>query len=85
MVQVNLFQKHSFLNQLTHNMTADCSLIPDFSTRIIQLENMLCTVWTSNVVPAEIVRRPPAESPDNFRRYNIAGPHGKFCAIQVLT
>ena len=25
--QVNLFQKHSFLNQLTHNMTTDCSLI----------------------------------------------------------
>ena len=26
-VQVNLCQKHSFLNQLTHNMTTDCSLI----------------------------------------------------------
>ena len=25
-VQVNLFQKHSFLHQLTHNMTTDCSL-----------------------------------------------------------
>ena len=25
-VQVNLFQKLSFLNQLTHNMTRDCSL-----------------------------------------------------------
>ena len=43
MVQVNLFQKHSFLNQLTHNMTTDCSLIPDFSTRKIQVENTLCT------------------------------------------
>ena len=42
-VQVNLFQKHSFLNQLTHNMTTDCSLITDFSTRKIQVENMLCT------------------------------------------
>ena len=26
-LQVNLFQKHSFLNQLTHNMTTDCSLL----------------------------------------------------------
>ena len=25
MVQVNLFQKHLFLHQLTHNMTKDCS------------------------------------------------------------
>ena len=25
-VQVNLFQKHSFLHQLTHNMTTDCFL-----------------------------------------------------------
>ena len=41
-VQVNLCQKHSFSNQLTHNMTTDCSLIPDFSTRKIQLQNMLC-------------------------------------------
>ena len=31
-VQVNLFQKHLFLNQLTHNMTKDCSLIYQFST-----------------------------------------------------
>ena len=42
-VQVNLFQKHSFLNQLTHNMTTDCSLSPDFSTKKIQVQNMLCT------------------------------------------
>ena len=42
-IQVNLFQNYSFLNQLTHNMTTDCSLIPDFSTRKIQVENMLCT------------------------------------------
>ena len=41
-IQVNLCQKHSFLNQLTHNMTTDCSLITDFSTRKIQVENMLC-------------------------------------------
>ena len=42
-LQVNLFQKHSFLIQLTHNMTTDCSLITDFSTRKIQVQNMLCT------------------------------------------
>ena len=42
-VQVNLFQKHSFLNQLTHNMTTDCSLNYKFSTRKIQVQNMLCT------------------------------------------
>ena len=42
-LQVNLCQKHSFLNQLTHNTTTDCSLITDFSTRKIQVQNMLCT------------------------------------------
>jgi hypothetical protein len=31
-VQVNLFQKHLFFHQLTHNMTKDCSLIYEFST-----------------------------------------------------
>jgi hypothetical protein len=31
-VQVNLFQKHLFLHQLTHNMTTDCSLNYEFST-----------------------------------------------------
>ena len=30
-VQVNLFQKHLFLHQLTHNMTKDCSLNYKFS------------------------------------------------------
>ena len=29
-IQVNLFQKHLFLQQLTHNMTKDCSLIYQF-------------------------------------------------------
>ena len=38
-LQVNLCQKNSFLNQLTHNVTTDCS----FSTRNIQVQNMLCT------------------------------------------
>ena len=32
-LQVNLFQKHLFLHQLTHNMTTDCSSNYDFSTR----------------------------------------------------
>ena len=31
-VQVNLCQKHLFLDQLTHKMTKDCSLIYQFST-----------------------------------------------------
>ena len=31
-VQVNLFQKHLFLHQLTHNTTKDCSLNYKFST-----------------------------------------------------
>ena len=42
-LQVNLGQKHSFLNQLTHSMTTDCSLIYDFSTRKIQVQNKLFT------------------------------------------
>jgi len=43
LIQVNLFQKHLFLNLLTHNMATDCSFIPEFSTRKIQAENMMCT------------------------------------------
>ena len=43
LIQVNLFQKGSFLHQLTHNMTTDCSLIYDFLSRKIQVQNMLCT------------------------------------------
>ena len=30
-ILVNLFQKHLFLDQLTYNMTNDCSLIYQFS------------------------------------------------------
>ena len=41
-VRVNLFQKRSFLHQLTHNMTTDCSLIYNFCPRKIQVQNMLC-------------------------------------------
>ena len=32
MLQVNLCQKHLLLDQITHNMTKDCSLIYQFST-----------------------------------------------------
>ena len=56
-IQVNLFQKHSFLNQLTHNMTTDCSLITDFSTRKIQAQKKLCT---------KIVLNAKAETKNNF-------------------
>jgi hypothetical protein len=42
-IQVNLFQKHLFLHQLIHNMRTDCSLNYEFSTRKIQVQNMLCT------------------------------------------
>ena len=48
LVQVNLCQKHSFLNQLTHNMMTDCSLIYNFSTR--QIQNML---WTKHFLNAK--------------------------------
>ena len=42
-VQVNLFQTHLFLHQLTHNMTKDCSVNYEFSTWKLQTHNMLCT------------------------------------------
>ena len=42
-IQVNLFQKRSFMNQLTHNMTTDSSLIYNFLPRKIQIQKMLCT------------------------------------------
>ena len=42
-IQVNLFQKHLFLYQLTHNMTKDCSLNYEFSTWKFQAQNMLRT------------------------------------------
>ena len=42
-VQINLFQKHLFLHQLTHNMSNDCPLIYKFSTWKLQAQNMLCT------------------------------------------
>ena len=48
-IQINLFQKYSFLHQSTHNMTSDCSLNYEFSTRKIQVQNMLCTKIGLNV------------------------------------
>ena len=39
--EVNLFQKHLFLYQLTHNMTKDCSLNYEFSIWKFQAQNML--------------------------------------------
>ena len=41
-LQLNLCQKISFLNLLTHNMTRDCSLNP-LKNRKIQVQNMLST------------------------------------------
>ena len=41
-LQVNHCQKHLFLDQLTDNMTKDCSLIYQFSTCKLQAQNM-CT------------------------------------------
>ena len=39
-VQVNLFQKHLFLHQLTHNTTKDCSLNYKFSRWKFQAQNI---------------------------------------------
>ena len=44
-LQVNLCQKLSILNQLTHNMSRDCSL----NSPKIQVHNMLCTNIVLNV------------------------------------
>ena len=43
LLQVNLWQKHLFSHQLTHNMTKDCSMIYHFSTWKLQAQNMLYT------------------------------------------
>jgi hypothetical protein len=39
---VVLCQKHSFLYQLTQNITKDCSLNYEFSARKLQIQFMLC-------------------------------------------
>ena len=41
-IQVILYQKHSFLHQLTQIMTPDCWLNYKFSTRQLQVQYMLC-------------------------------------------
>ena len=41
-IQVNLFQKHLFLHQLTHNMTIDCSLIVQYM-KIARSEHVVST------------------------------------------
>ena len=48
-VQVNLFQKHFFLHQLTNNMTKDCSLNCKFNTFKLQAQNTLRT-YSEHVV-----------------------------------
>ena len=41
LIQVNLFQKHVLLHQLTHNMTKYCSLNYKFSAWKFEAQNML--------------------------------------------
>ena len=48
-LQVNFFQKHLFLHQLTHSMTKDWSLNYEFSTWKLQAQNMLFTQIVLNV------------------------------------
>ena len=56
LVQVNLCQKHSFLNQLYHNIMADISLIYEFCTGKIQIQNMFCTNIVLNAKTNKPVR-----------------------------
>ena len=53
LVQVNLCQKISFLNQLTHNMTRDCSLISKKNTLFFcfcfDIQNNICTQHVVNL------------------------------------
>ena len=59
-VQVNLFQKHLFLHQLTHNMTKDCSVHENskLKTCCVQklfcfdIQNNLCTQYVLNMFSA---------------------------------
>ena len=55
-VQVNLFQKLAFLNQLTHNMTRDCSLNSSKNTCsncflcfCFDIQNNICTKHVLNL------------------------------------
>ena len=47
-IQVNLFQKHLFLHQLSHSMTKDCSLNYEFSSWKLQAQNILCQIECQN-------------------------------------
>ena len=49
-VQVNLFQKHFFLHQLTHNLTKDCSWIYQFRTWKLQTTQFVYTTCSEFVV-----------------------------------
>ena len=52
LIQVNLFQKHLFLHQLTHNMTTDCSLNYKFNTcspHVGQKEKLLTKNYIYNL------------------------------------
>ena len=42
LLQVNIFQKPSFLHQLTHNMARDCSLIPPKNTSLERVVYKYC-------------------------------------------
>ena len=48
-IQVNLCQKYLFTRQLTHNMTTDCSMNYEFSTKKFQDENKFCTQIVLNL------------------------------------
>ena len=43
-LKVIICQEHSFLYQLTQNMTTNCSLKYEVSTRKLQVQYMLCTL-----------------------------------------
>ena len=54
-IQVNLCQKHLFLDQLTHNVTNDCSLIYQFSTWKLQAQNMCAKIVLKVKTCSELV------------------------------
>ena len=57
-VQVNLFQKPSFLHQLTHNMTRDCSLNSPKNTHLQHVVYKNCVLflfWHSNNIFCKLV------------------------------
>ena len=62
-LQVNLFQVHLFLHQLTHNMTKDCPWNYQFSTSKVQSQNMAAHVLRLEFSCAELVPGPPSHRP----------------------